>query len=607
LKGFLRLSDNLVTKMEAKRAAHTRTRIRKWVVVTRGGMRALIHVTWSGYISSSKPNEMEDERAAHTRILDDLCGDQQAVANLRAALTGKPALLDDLKRLERLAVGGKGRDVNAVGPRGTTPLLMACTGGVLEDVRLLLDAGADVKLEGKECEEADDDEELVQASPLTAAARKGHADVVGLWLAQEGVDANQGTTDDGRTALWSACYEGHKEVVELLLACDGVDVNKAKTANGATPLFMACEEGHTEVVGLLLACDGIDVNKAKTTDGATPLFIACQEGRNEVVGLLLACDGIDVNKAKTTDGVTPLFMACQNGHTEVVGLLLACDGVEVNKATTDTGTTPLFMACQKGHTEVVGLMLACDGVEVNKARTDTGATPLYMACQNGHPEVVELLLVCDAIAANKACTNNGATPLHAAADSGHMPIAQLLVVFGADAAALATFEGEHETPQKWATDDGHHELAAWLGAVAGWSQLRVAAGCRLHTPITTMLKLGRMDPDAQPWSQLALARATSTTPPTELPWQDAPDVCQITVKLIKAATRGWAPPRHWLYHPGFRIAVRTVLHVDVRLHRQHSSVVSAADSVATAFLPILPPEMWIAILGFLLRSNWAVL
>jgi hypothetical protein len=76
--------------------------------------------------------------------------------------------------------------------------------------------------------------------------------------------------------------------------------------------------------------------------------------------------------------------------------------------------------------------------------------------------------------------------------------------------------------------------------VAGWSQLHVVAGCRLHSAVADQLKRGRMDPDAQPWVQLALARATPTTPPTEFPWQDAPDVCQITVKLIKAATQGWA-------------------------------------------------------------------
>jgi hypothetical protein len=130
-----------------------------------------------------------------------------------------------------------------------------------------------------------------------------------------------------------------------------------------------------------------------------------------------------------------------------------------------------------------------------------------------------------------------------------------------------------------------------------------------------MLKLGRIDPDAQPWSQLALVRATSTTPPTELRWQDAPHVCQITVKLIKAATRGWAPSRHWLHHSGVRTAVHTVLQVGERLHRQDVLVRSLESSTAAArtaaavddVLPILPPEMWIANITFFLRSNWAVL
>jgi hypothetical protein len=299
--------------------------------------------------------------------------------------------------------------------------------------------------------------------------------------------------------------------------------------------------------------------------------------------MLLACDGIDVNKANAVDGTTPLFMACQNGHTEVVGLLLACDGIEVNKAKTTTGATPLYMACQEGHTEVVGLLLACDGIDVNKARS-----------------------------------NNGATPLHTAAHSGYLSIAQLLVVFGANVAAATT--QNNRTPQQLAAAAEHNELAEWLGALAGWSPLRVAAGCRLHTPIATQLKLGRMDPDAQPWFQLALARATSTAPPIDLPWQDAPDVCQITIKLIKAATRGWAPPRHWLYHTGFRVAVRTVLQISERLHRQHAVVLpvertarrrgrsaTTPTAVAGVHLPILPPERWIAIMGFFLRRNWAAL
>jgi hypothetical protein len=85
-----------------------------------------------------------------------------------------------------------------------------------------------------------------------------------------------------------------------------------------------------------------------------------------------------------------------------------------------------------------------------------------------------------------------------------------------------------------------------------------------------------------------------------------------------------------LYHAGVRIAVRTVLGVSERLHQQHPLAVpdvalglaAAGDGEAVGMhLPILPPEMWIVFLGFFLRriepegivlmgfflrSNWAV-
>jgi ankyrin repeat protein len=291
---------------------------------------------------------MEVDRAQHMHLLHNLRARQRAVATIRAATPGgEPARWDDddLQAQERSERSAKnGGDVNAVGPRGTTPLLMACSEGMVADVRLLLDARADVKLEGVEWKGVGDDEEPAQDFPLAAAARRGHPDVVGMLLVQEGMDVNQGTTDAGRTAMLRACCGGHKEVVGMLLAYEGIDANKGKTDDGTTSLLIACQEGHTEVVGLLLACDGVDVNKATTDDGSTPLYMACQDGHTEVVGLLLACDGVDVNKARTDDGATPLLMACQDGHTEVVGLLLACDGVDVNKATTDDGATPLYLS-----------------------------------------------------------------------------------------------------------------------------------------------------------------------------------------------------------------------------------------------------------------------
>ena len=46
--------------------------------------------------------------------------------------------------------------------------------------------------------------------------------------------------------------EGHADVVSMLLAKQGVDVNQAKN-NGVTPLYMASLQGHSEVVSMLLA------------------------------------------------------------------------------------------------------------------------------------------------------------------------------------------------------------------------------------------------------------------------------------------------------------------------------------------------------------------
>jgi hypothetical protein len=64
--------------------------------------------------------------------------------------------------------------------------------------------------------------------------------------------------------------------------------------------------------------------------------------------------------------------------------------------------------------------------------------------------------------------------------------AHLLLAFGADATVT---EDQGETPQQVAATEEHTELAAWFGAVAGWSSLRVAAGCRMVLSIFDMVLL----------------------------------------------------------------------------------------------------------------------
>jgi ankyrin repeat protein len=404
---------------------------------------------------------------------------------------------------------------------------------------------------------------------------------------------------EGSTALLMVCALGVLADAQLLLAA------------GADPALEGVAEEDEErcqefplgaAAAAAVETRRVDQQQVTTDTGFNAFHCACHGGHREVVEVLLACEGIDVN-AVTTGGATPLFTACDGGHTEVVGMLLACGGIAVNQATTNDGATPLIAACFDGHIEVVRMLLAREEIAVNQARTDDGATPLYVACDGGHTEVARMLLAREEIAVNQARTDDGATPLHAAAYYGHLAIAQQLVVFGADMTAT---DDANATPFQDATDQDHAALVEWLGAIKQWSPLRMAAGCRLHTSLTIQLKQGRMDPDATlSWSEMQLARDAATTPPTNLPWGNALEVCPITTKLIKAATRGWAPTAHWLHHTNIRTAVHTVLQVFERLHRQSAMQHGGGNIAPTAVVPpTLPPEMWMVIAHFFVRCAW---
>jgi ankyrin repeat protein len=134
-------------------------------------------------------------------------------------------------------------------------LLAASDSGDHEVVRRLLDTGVGVN-------HATFVENGNKWTALMAASYKGHTDIVVLLLAHEGVDVNQGRTDDGQTALMIASMVGHAGIVALLLAHEGVDVNQGTTADGMTALMIASYHVHADVVALLLAHEGVEVRTA---------------------------------------------------------------------------------------------------------------------------------------------------------------------------------------------------------------------------------------------------------------------------------------------------------------------------------------------------------
>ena len=177
------------------------------------------------------------------------------------------------------------RQAEALRNSRTEALVEAVKLADLEEVKRLIDEGADVNAENR------------NGYLLHKAAWNGHVGVIKLLLAN-GANVNLRDTR-GKTPLHEAVLRDNQEGVAELLA-NGADVN-ARDSNGETPLHIAVLHitvwsAHVSVIRLLLA-KGVDVN-VRDGWGNMPLHLAIRIGDTEVVQLLLT-HGADANaKAK---------------------------------------------------------------------------------------------------------------------------------------------------------------------------------------------------------------------------------------------------------------------------------------------------------------------
>ena len=86
------------------------------------------------------------------------------------------------------------------------------------------------------------------------------------------------------------------------------------------------------------------------------------------------------------------------------------------------------------------------------------------------------------------------------------------MVFGADLSAL---DDNDTTARTTAEEYQQLHLVELFKTVEGWSPLRVAAAYRLHREITGMLKIGMLDPDSLPVSEITLVRESAAAPSTD--------------------------------------------------------------------------------------------
>ena len=202
------------------------------------------------------------------------------------------------------------------------PLVVAANRGVLDIVKMLISAGADVNAEVEDN----------KFTSLTGAAAIGHVGCL-QELIKAGAEVNKQTTD-GETALIMAVRNGNINCAELLIK-SGTDVNITKT-KGTSALEHAINNRYVDLVRKLIAA-GADANIA-----SKPLLVtSVKAGNFDSVQELLKLD-TDVN-IRDKDGNTPLITAVDIRNEAIVQLLLE-KGAEVNNRVMDKGKSTLYQA-----------------------------------------------------------------------------------------------------------------------------------------------------------------------------------------------------------------------------------------------------------------------
>ena len=258
--------------------------------------------------------------------------------------------------------------------RLSTALLEASGKGVLNTVKNLISAGADVN------------HQKYGETALWRASREGHVEVVKALLSAGAKVDIQNPHMEGWTALMGASSKGHVEVVKALLSA-GANVNhqnKHRWNYGRTALMGASSKGHVKVAKILIFA-GANVN-LQDKYGWTALWRASSGGHVEVVKALLSA-GADVN-IQDEDGETALWRASSGGHVEVVKALLSA-GADVNHQD-NYGKTTLWRASSRRRGAVVKVLLSA-GAKVN-LQDRVGWTLLMDVISSEHVEVAKILI-----------------------------------------------------------------------------------------------------------------------------------------------------------------------------------------------------------------------
>jgi ankyrin repeat protein len=374
--------------------------------------------------------------AAHWDDLETAAALIQAGANVNAptdlGITPVWLACDDASgpMVEKLLVAGA--NPNATAATGVSALMMCARAGNADGVKAMLAHKADVNAK----------ENARGQTALMWAVAERHPETVRL-LIEAGADVRARTV-----------------VSELLSNRGELSYGKSATelaeTGGSTALLLAARQGDAESTKYLVA-GGANVNDA--APGGTSALVIAAHSDNGPVGILLLEKGANPNAAGS--GYSALHAAAMRGNLELVRALLAHGanpnallekGTTVRRAGPDfalptllIGATPFLVAAKFGAADIMRV-LASGGADVNLP-AKTGMTALMAAAGPDKPgehgqdaptpydETHAMAAVTAALDAGvqiNAADRAGNTALHVAASRGYNRVVQLLADKGAD-------------------------------------------------------------------------------------------------------------------------------------------------------------------------------